>query len=371
MFRRLILTTAMTTAALASSAHLAQAQYGGGYGFGGWGDGGAHTVGGDVARGMGVLAAGEGYYNLNTAEARSINANTAMNWNQYWYQAQQDTNRKYYAKLASRHSDNIKSTEAMYLRLRDNPNKYDIYRGDALNVLFDDLCSPKVYLGGLKSAAIKFPGESVRDIPFQYASAAVTATVHSIMTKGSAPAALKTDAFNPEYPKLRAIGEKIRQEDEADGKIDPETLDETESLIKALMEKVAVTYKAGTKDRNDCDRFLKSALGLTRMLRTPAINVLLSDAAKHPEATAGDLLSFMKAYNLRFGAADSGRERMAYDQLYPLLIKLHDEAYPKGSKPGYAAQGEANAEHPTEFFSNLNEKTAPPPPTPAPGSTNK
>ena len=56
----------------------------GGYGWGGWG-GGAHTAGGDQARGMGVFAAGAGTYNLNTAQARSINANTAMQWNQYIY----------------------------------------------------------------------------------------------------------------------------------------------------------------------------------------------------------------------------------------------------------------------------------------------
>lgn len=366
MFRRLILTAMMSTAALAASSRFAQAQYGGfgGYG-GGYGDGGAHTAQGDIARGLGVLAAGEGSYNINTAQARAINANTAMNWNQYMYESQQNTNRKYYAKVAARKAENNKSTEALYLRLRDNPNKYDIYRGDAMNVIFDDLCSPKVYLGGLKSAAIKFPGEMVRDLPFQYASAAITSTVHQVMTKGSAPAALKQDAFKPEFAKLQAVGEKIHDEDEADGKIDPETLDEAETLIKALMTKVAANLKAGTKDRNDCDRWLKSALGLSRMLRTPAINVLLSDAAKHPEANVGDLISFMKAFNLRFGVADSVRERMVYDQLYPIMVKLRDEAYPKG-RPGLGTATESNSEHPAEFFSNFDEKSATPPPAPKP-----
>ena len=365
MFRRLILTAMMSTAALTASSHLAQAQYG--YGFGGYGDGGggAHTAEGDIARGLGVLAAGEGSYNINTAQARAINANTAMNWNQYMYESQQNTNRKYYAKVAARKAENNKSTEALYLRLRDNPNKYDIYRGDAMNVIFDELCSPKIYVGGLKSASIKFPGEMVRDLPFQYASAAITSTVHQIMTKGSLPAALKQDVFKPESTKLQAVGQKIRDEDEADGKIDPETLDEAETLIKALLVKVAANLKAGTKDRNDCDRWLKSALGLSRMLRTPAINVLLSDAAKHPEANVGDLLGFMRSYNLRFGVADSPRERAVYDQLYPILFKMRDEAYPKG-RPGLGAPTEANHEHPAEFFSNLEEKSATPPPAPKP-----
>ena len=49
----------------------------GGYGWGGWGGGGTSSVG-STARGMGAFAAGAGYYNVNTAQARSINAQTAF-----------------------------------------------------------------------------------------------------------------------------------------------------------------------------------------------------------------------------------------------------------------------------------------------------
>ncbi len=55
--------------------------YGGGYWGGGYG--GAHTAQGDAARGAGMYAMGVGQYNINTAQARSINVNTAMQWNQY------------------------------------------------------------------------------------------------------------------------------------------------------------------------------------------------------------------------------------------------------------------------------------------------
>ena len=34
---------------------------------------------------MGVYAAGAGAYNVQTAQARSINANTAMRYNEYMY----------------------------------------------------------------------------------------------------------------------------------------------------------------------------------------------------------------------------------------------------------------------------------------------
>lgn len=351
--------------ALLASGPAARAQYYSGWG--GWGGGGGQTPQGDYARGMGVFAAGAGYYNESTAEARSINANTAMNWNEYWYQSQQAVNKKYYAKMAARQQQNNAAQEQIYLRLRDNPNKYDIYRGDALNVVLDQLSSPKVYVNGLKNASRKFPGEMIRDVPFQYASEAVTATVHSIMTKGSAPECLKKPPFRDDLAKLRDLGEKIRQEDES-GDIDPETLDGISAVIADLQKKVAAGLQAGTKDRTDADRFLKAAMGLTKMLRTPAINVLLSGVDKHPETTVGELLSFMKAFNLRFGVADVPRERMVYDQLYPLMLTLRDEAFPN-SPPTLPAEAEGNFDQPAEFFSRMDDKSVdhqstPPPPKP-------
>ncbi len=370
MYRFLRLTTAMGVALLASST-VANAQFGypggyGGYGFGGWG--GGATAQGDIARGLGAFAAGAGYYNETTAVANSINANAVANWNEYRYQSQQAVNRKYYARLAEKQKSNVKSREAIYNRLRDNPSQYDIYRGDALNVIFDELCSPKVYLRGLKSSSLKFPGEMIRDVPFQYAAAAVTSTVHQVMTKGSAPDVLKREPFKEDLAKLRVIGDQIREEDEKDGKIDPETLDQAEATIKTLQAKVANELKVGTKDRTDADRFLKAALGLSRMLRTPAMNVLLAGVDKHPETTTADLLGFMKSFNLRFGVADTGRERQVYDELYPLMVQLRNEAFPN-RKPDLGDEKEPNPEHAAEFFSKMDEKALNPkavPPAPKP-----
>lgn len=372
MLRRFSAAAAVGAVLLLSGTNPASAQYGGyggwgGWGGGAWGGGGGVTATGDIARGYGALAAGAGYYNEQTAVANSINANTAMNWNEYWYQSQQAVNHKYYQRIAAKQASNVKSHKELYARLRDNPNQYDIYRGDALNVIYDELCSPKIYLRGLKTGGTKFPGEMIRDVPFQYAQAAVTSTVHQVMTKGSAPAILKTAVFQPENQQMAEIAQKIRDENEKDGTIDPETLDAAEETLKKLQAKVATNLKAGSKDRQDAERFLKSALGLSRMLRTPAINVLLSDVSKHPEATVGDLLLFMKSFNLRFGVADDPRERAVYNELYPLLVKLRDEAYPDRKPEAPSPDASGNADSPLDFFSEMDAKSAaktPAPPAP-------
>ena len=80
----------------------ASAQYGygyprgyGGYGWGGWG----HTVQGSMARGLGMFNMGRGVYNVDTAQARSMNVNTAMRWNSAVWQGQMVKNRMYKATV--------------------------------------------------------------------------------------------------------------------------------------------------------------------------------------------------------------------------------------------------------------------------------
>ncbi|MFO0888051.1 MAG: hypothetical protein U0790_02775 [Isosphaeraceae bacterium] len=96
----------------------AQAQYGR---WGGWG-GTVGTAQGSMAMGAGVAAAGAGYYNEQTAEARSINANTAMQVNQYMYEVNKSNAAHYYARSASQQKKESSTGEQTYKRLHDNPS---------------------------------------------------------------------------------------------------------------------------------------------------------------------------------------------------------------------------------------------------------
>lgn len=322
----------------------------------GWGGWGATTVQGDYARGMGMFAAGAGVFNEATARANAINAETAMHWNEYWYQSQRATNRRYFARMAARRENGIANRAAMFERLRDNPTRADIHRGDALNVIFDELCNPKIYLNGLSGSGAAFPGETVRDIPFQYAPQGVTATVRSILTKDLAPDVLRKPPFADDFAKLKEIGTKLTQQNaEEDAQIDPKTIDEAVAVIHTMQAKVRETLPQGTRDRTASDLFLRASLGFLKMLRTPAINVLLADVDKQPSTTVGHLLGFMKAFNLRFGAARDARQRMAYDRLFPILVRLRDEAYPT-QKLSMGEDTDVEPGVPTDFFETMDEK---------------
>ena len=51
---------------------------------------------------MGVFAAGAGQYNLDTAAANQINANTWMGLNEYLWESEQIRQQKYYQEVAAR-----------------------------------------------------------------------------------------------------------------------------------------------------------------------------------------------------------------------------------------------------------------------------
>ncbi|MFO0908793.1 MAG: hypothetical protein U0794_10620 [Isosphaeraceae bacterium] len=132
----------------------ARAQWGypggyGGFGWGGWG--GGETVQGSVARGLALCRGAAGYYNQSTAVARSINADTVMRWNQYWWESQVAANRAERERLARRQQATIQTREAVEKRLRENPEQRDIFQGDALNLAVEEINDPRLLTGGSRT----------------------------------------------------------------------------------------------------------------------------------------------------------------------------------------------------------------------------
>ena len=350
----------------------AQPIYGGMHGGGYWGGGGYGGAGSTVQgtaslQGLGMLAVGAGQYNVDTAQANAINANTAMQFNQYMYQASQESQRNYHAKLAKDKNRSEKGADAVHARLRDNPNQIDIARGDALNVAMSELSNPKVFKQTLYAASkIKVGGEAIRDIPFQYASAAISVSVHQL-TQGGAPPALKNNpAFDTDRTALRALAAELRKEGDETGMHKPETIQKAKDQILATKAKIEATLPKGSADRVAADKFIKALYGFVRMLETPAVNVLLAGVEKHPDATLGALMQFMTRFNLRFGAAETDRQKEVYRQLYPLLVQVRSDVVPApGSNPASPPSDLAHDAPLAAFdkmsYDQIDGKTPPPP----------
>jgi hypothetical protein len=346
----------------------AEAQfYGGGY-WGGYGGGGVSTAQGSALQGAGMAAMGMGRYNVETAQARQINSQTTMAWNQYMYEASIESNRVYNEQKHKREAQEKGDVSAIKNRVRNNPTSVDIADGSALNSALTELSNPKVfqksvYYGG----KIKLGGETIRNIPFQYASAGISTSVHQL-THGGAPDCMKKrEEFVPYRDRLKAIAAQIRKEAEETGSPKPETITKGKDEIMALKAKVEEVFPQSSQDRRDSMKFIKAIYGLASMLETPAINVLLSGVEKHPDASVGDLLGFMSAYNLRFGASETPAQKQIYQTLYPMIAKLRDEVSgTPGAEPAIPSNAVASA--PGEVFDAMDfnhaEKKVPPPPAP-------
>ena len=370
MGRWTVRAAAVLAVALALQGGAAHAQYGypggyGGYGWSGWG--GGETVQGSMARGLGVYAAGVGSYNQQTAVANSINTDTVTRWNEYMWESQVLANRRERERISQRAKLSKEAHSAIEKRLRENPEPNDIYRGDALNVALEQINDPRVYTKALSAAKVKIGGEAIRDIPFSYSTEAITTSIHQI-TQGKPPEVLLTPAYESERNALKAVGAKIREQIEA-GKPDPATIDEALTIIDAIQSKVDQSLPKNSRDRVAADKYLKSLYGLLGMYKTPAMNFLLAGVEKRPEANLGDLLNFMSSFNLRFGPANTPRQREVYGKLYPELDALRDQVAQvdvDGTKlkaENHAAAGDFFSGMPYE---DLRKKAPAPPPAKAP-----
>lgn len=65
---------------------------------------------------------------------------------------------------------------------------------------------------------------------------------------------------------------------------------------------------------------IKAMAGITKMLYSPRVDEILAELEKYRGSTLGELLTFMRAFNLRFAAANSFHQRRIYLKLYPLLL---------------------------------------------------
>jgi hypothetical protein len=347
----------------------------GGYGWGGWG-GGASTVQGNMATGMGNFAAGAGAYNVETAEARAVNANTAMQWNNYMYAINQRNANDEIAILNKRQGKVNETAEATSRRLRDTPDARDIHDGDALNLVLTDLSNPSTYSQVVQKSKQPIDSQLVKSIPFRYAPRMILISLDDISARGVPEVLARGPAFESDRKAIRAIVAKGKQEAESENHVSAATLRSFRAAVKTAQDKVAVALPLGTRNRTEADNFLKALLGLSKMLEQPDVAQFLKGLNRYPTTTLGHLITFMHSFNLRFGPAKTPEQEATYEKLYPMLVALRNQAQTQIANPTTASDTLPDPKHATEFFSGMDYghfqpqpdphsgPVAPPPPPP-------
>jgi hypothetical protein len=318
---RLDLRTAFVATILLGIPLSASAQYPGGYGgvgWGGWGSSTGSTVGGDMARGLGTYAAGVGQMNVNDAQARSMNADTVMRWNNAMWQSQVLVNHSFNMRLQERQRNLNKAQADIYKRLRDAPEEHDIEDGDALNVQLDLLLNPKIYKAVIQSIRTPISKAMIRDIPFEYASEGVVICINQLTLDESLPPELREDVYQAPLADFRktmitALDEDIK------GRLKPSTIKKAADSLAHLNATFERTVPNTSQDYYPTRDILKGLTGMVRMLHRPKVEEAIAALEKAPDTNLGELLGFMHAYGLRFGVAETDAQRQIYQEIYPLL----------------------------------------------------
>jgi hypothetical protein len=330
----------------------AHAQWGyGGWGYGGWGGGGT-TPQSAALQGASQFAMGAGVYNLKTAQANSINAQTAMMYNNYVASVTQESARMHAAKVNYDFAKNQSLYDAHQKQLRDNPGRREIENGDALNLAVSDLSDPRLGSSALRAANAPVPASLIAAVPFQVAADRVSFMLNDLRSSVKWPDVFSEDRFTSDKTTFDELVARIRKEGQ-DGDISPRSLRAAKAFVRDLTAKLEAQPLKDPDDQADARKFLTACTSILALLENPDIGPAMLELRKIQDTTIGCLLGFMHAYNLRFGAATTVKEREAYQRLFGILDQTRDQVLGEAkldSKPPISA----DPRQATEFYQNMN-----------------
>jgi hypothetical protein len=311
---------------------------------------------------------GAGRRNLWDAIARSINTDTAIRWNEYVYLSQQQATREYFARRNAAIAKDRNAYNALTQRIQENPTAHDIENGNALNAALDQLSDPRIYSSALRTADTPISAKSIREIPFRNASEAVTFSLSQLKASSQWPAVLLEPRFAGERAEFETLVDEIRKKNTENGQISPGTLSKLRAVASRIKDKLAAMPLEDTAENQEALKFVKTVTALARLLEKPEIDEVLNELEKIEKTTAGNLLAFMHTFNLRFAPAITPRQRMVYNELYPILAQTRDRIISE-AKLDNNVTGMAGKAKPHDFFSAMDldhiegkEKVPTPPP---------
>ena len=126
-------------------------------------------------------------------------------------------------------------------------------------------------------------------------------------------------------------------EEDKKGELEPKTVEAVQAAIDRLRYKFTELVPQTSPDYIPAHDTIKAMAGLAKMLYSPKIEEILAELEDYGGTTLGELLAFMHAYNLRFAAANSFRQRRIYQKLYPCLLEQANGRIPPGQPERLAA----------------------------------
>ena len=330
----------------------AQAQWGfDGWGFMGWAPATPESA---ELQSAGIFAMGAGIYNLKTAQANNIDAQTAMKFNDYVADVTRESARIHAERVNRQIARNRALYDARQKQLRESPTLRDIETGDALNAAVADLSDPRLGVSALRAAKAPIPASLIADVPFVNAAERVTLMLDRLRTSIKWPEVFDDPRFSTDQKTFDDLVARLREES-YEGELSARTLQEARRFVSDLKAKVEAQPLKDPLDQKEALRFITASTSLLGLLERPNIQPAILELKKIQDTRLANLLGFMHAYNLRFSAATTPKERQAFRQLFELLDQTRDLILAE-AKIDSKSPVPANPSDATNFFDNLNQK---------------
>jgi hypothetical protein len=295
------------------------------------------TPEGDYLRGLGIAGWGLGLYNLNTAQAESINVDTYIRFDQYVGEVVKAQTREYVARKMF-DAQKLKQFYNDYRKhILESPEARDILVGDALNDVLRQLLDPKVSESTFRAVGyqVPLPIDWMRRIPFALSEKGERFSMDrlSLKGKGKWSVALQDDRFQREKRAYeRALDKALEQA--TDGKMQIAAIEEVDARADDLFRKLNEVV-GPTDDRLyvEAKERLTELQSTVRLLKTEKIERAIGELSKYSGTTINDLKLFMQRHNLRFAAAKTPEERSLFPELYARLVQQRDKVVPPDAEP--------------------------------------
>jgi hypothetical protein len=296
------------------------------------------TPEGDYLRGLGIAAWGMGSYNLNTAQAESINVDTFIRFNEYMAAVVKEMTREYIAKKLHDAAQRKEFFKQFRQHIIESPEAREVLNGEAMNAIIEKLLDPKIGESTFRVAEfqVPLPAEMIRHIPFALSEKGERFSMDrlSLKGKGKWTVALEDERFQREKKAYeRALDKALEQA--FDGKMQIASIDRVEEaaddLFRRLDEVVGPSSDRLYIEAKERLNELKSAV---RLLKTDKVERAIGEIDKYSGTTVNDLKLFMQKHNLRFAAAKTLEERRLFPDLYARLVQQRDKVSIPEAAPG-------------------------------------
>ncbi len=351
---------------LSMSGREARAQWGYGYGGWGWGGWGAATPQSAALQGAGYYAMGAGMYNLNTAQARSINAQTAMQWNDYVAQVTHESARIHEMRVHSEFQKNQRLYDDWKNRLRNSPGRVEIEDGSALNVALDDLTNPRLGSSALRAASAPVPASLIAEVPFVNNAERVTLMLDHMRQGVKWPAALEGERFSDAkkmFDEIRADPQGSRRERRGLAQ-DPANRRGARQLPPGQGDRPAALRPARPAGGPEVPHDLPEPPEPAEEAGYPARDDRAEEGPGHDDRQPPGLHALFQPPVRR---ANTLKEKQAYSRLFEVLDQTRDQILAE-AKLDSTATAQANPKPAVDYNQQLNQVrrpgAAPQPPAP-------